>query len=153
MVPQMREGMLRQSITLPILTIAKIRTVIRGKRIQVSITKKRDGILDCDRPMSVSDYLQQLAERELANINPDVQEMMWMADKAKQTMELRRRADAAVEAGANRKPRSEWKKPGRVAGKKYPKIDAAMAELGKRMRGVKKPRKNKKAVSNEEQAK
>lgn len=129
MANQFRPDMYRAYITLPVEQMAKVRTVIRGKRVTIDVMG-RTGPRRAERIMMPSDYLTQLVIDALRDVQPDAESLAWMADQSKRLTALRKKADEDVASGKFRKPKSEWKKPGRVAGKKYPKIDAAMKKLG-----------------------
>ena len=119
----------RIAITLSWDTIGRILTCIRGKKVaarsfQGKRTRKKN------RDMTVSDYLEALASKDVANVQMDVQALRWVERERAKAHDVRVRAIAQNKA--NRKDPKDKLKPGRVAGKYYPKYEAALAKRRER---------------------
>lgn len=109
-------------------TAARLRTVVKGQTMP-PITFKGRKTRKATRKMSIGYYVSQLVEKSVVGVKPDAESIQWMAAGRKAAIKKREEQDERVRNGVNRKPKSEWKKPGRVAGKVYPKYVAAMKRL------------------------
>lgn len=109
-------------------TAARLRTVVKGRTMPALKFKDRAN-RKSERKMSTSYFVEQLVKERLSDVKADAESLKWMADAQKAAIKQRKEQDELVRKGANRKPKSEWKKPGRVAGKIYPKYEAAMKRV------------------------
>lgn len=118
-IQQLKEGNIRFTVTAQALLVAKIKSVISGKRIKDVKKVSGQKAYEFTRPMSISDYFTALAEKDLADVSPGVREMIWLGKRLEQAASLRAREDAKRAAGVDRIPPELHKTRGRVAGKKY----------------------------------
>jgi len=137
MSSQSRVDRYRLNVAVPLELMAKLHTAIKGKKVKAESIGGRK-IRVADRDMTPSDMVTALLEERLSGIVISADNLKWMEDASRRIQGLRDKADKAVKEGAFRKPKSEWKKRGRVAGKKYPKLDAAMKKLGEKRQQMKK---------------
>lgn len=129
MANQLNVNRYRCNVMTDLETAAKLRTYIKGKTVAAKSIGGRE-IRKANRPMTIGDLLEQKAVEIAEGVKMDNESRAWMMEQYELNVKKRKAADSEVRAGRYRKPKSEWLKPGRVKGKKYPKHDAAMKKLG-----------------------
>lgn len=128
MVYQRNVNKVRQDVWMDWITAAKLHTVIKGKTMPALEFKDRKPRKET-RQMSVGCFIEQMVVERLKDVKPDADALKWIAERRKKAIAMREKQDEKVRNGANRKPKSEWKKRGRVAGKVYPKYEEAMKRV------------------------
>ncbi len=120
-------GRTRLSITIDNEDLAKLRQLCSTTRV------KEKGV---EREMRLSDFFDDMVHKAVAKVTLNDWWRQWMeSNRAK--VDMRREAALAKNrAGAYRIPPELQRKRGRVAGKHYEKIDAAMAALGAKRRAA-----------------
>lgn len=121
-------------------TAAKLRTVVKGKVMPATEFKGRKT-RKSSRQMSVGYYINTIVKDSVKDVTADAESLKWVCEARKKAVQIRARQDERVRNGANRKPKSEWLKPGRVAGKVYPKYEEAMKRVAAAKRLAAKKRK------------
>ncbi len=125
----------RCSVRVDLLDVARAMTYVRGRTVPVERngtrkTRKRF------REMNVSDFYAAVGREALKGIVPDAQAKIWMAEQMVANEERVRKHLADIAAGKYRKPEGEKQKPGRKAGKVYPKWESAMQVLAEERRAI-----------------
>ena len=135
MANQLNVNRYRCNVMTDLDTAAKLRTYVKGKTVAAKSVGGR-VVRKATRPMTIGDLLEQKAIEIADGVKMDAESREWMMKQYQVNVKKRAAADSAVKAGRFRKPKSEWLKPGRVKGKKYPKHDAAMKKLGEQRKAM-----------------
>lgn len=136
MTNQVNVDKVRQDVIMTWEDAAKIRTVIKGKTMPPCTFNGRKTRKE-SRPMSISYYIYHVVSEHIKDVKPDAESIAWAMEGRRKTIAKRQKQDELIRKGANRKPKSQWKKPGRVAGKVYPKYDEAMKRVHAKRRAEK----------------
>ena len=120
MAQQKLPNRIRFMFSLDLMDAARLRTYIKGKEVPAKACGGRK-LRKLTKQMSPSDCVEGIIKGILEDVTPDVESIGWMNERYEANLKIREQNDALVRSGLYRKPRSEWKKRGRVPGKSYKK--------------------------------
>ena len=119
-------------VRFPVELMGKLRTYIKGKQKPAPSLGNGKKIRKPMRDMKVSDFVVEVMEKALGDVNMDAESRKWVERIIERNAKFRKKYQQ--KALENRKNPADYLKSGPKPGKKYPKFLEAMKKLAAKRR-------------------